>query len=173
MRSNERKAGLLGLAVAAVAWLACGGQVVFEPGGGEGAGGSGSSSATGSSKPAQSSTVASSTGAFSASTGPADPCVGAPCGAPCTVCNDFECLQGVCSAQGSCDPSAECDAHQACYVPEVGEACAGPLRAPYALCAGCGGGKGCSFFGQVVEGPFPGAAGECCYMVIGECVPNP
>lgn len=31
-------------------------------------------------------------------------CQGAACGDPCTVCNDVECLQGLCDEDGSCAP---------------------------------------------------------------------
>ena len=154
--------------------VACGGDVVVTPdrrgdsGAGSGSGGAGGDSSSSSGASASSGTGT--TGSFaqsSSSSGVVNPCDGMACGAPCTVCNDVECFMGACDASGFCEmPSTVCKtvgSMQPCPVAE---------QAPPLICADCGGGKGCTFFGCVLAGP-SGGDGTCCYDVVGGCAPNP
>lgn len=152
-----------------LAGAACGGQVVFEDDGGTGGAGGTSSS----SKSATGTTKATTSSLMSSSSGPADPCLELGCGDGCVVCNDMECLQGFCDEGGACVPNPPaCAAETRCYQPGPGEGCASPADAGFALCSFCMGGKGCSFIGEILDGPWLAPDG-CCYLVVGDCVPNP
>ena len=82
---------LTSLAIAA----ACDGSVTIPEGGGgqDASGGTGAQGGGGGAEPESTST----------STGPSV-CQDAACGDPCTVCNDVECIQGMCDTDGSCAP---------------------------------------------------------------------
>jgi len=56
--------------------------------------------------------------------------------------------------------------------PDPNHICASLRAAAGLLCGHCMGGKGCSFLGQVLAGPFVTPDG-CCYDVTGDGVPNP
>jgi hypothetical protein len=163
----------VGVGVAVLLGAACGGVVIVEGEGGSGGSGA-SSGTTGKTGPANvaSSSDASSGTFATTSTGPVDPCVGLPCGETCYVCNDFECLEGFCDGEGACNPEVvACRTHPLCYVPDPGVPCAPAGEEAEPLLCACSG-KGCTFFGVVVQGPFI-ENGSCCYLVTGDCVPNP
>lgn len=173
MVTARKRSLLVGLGV--VSWVvACGGQVVFEEEGGSGgsAGGTTSSKAT-ATGPVTSTGATTTSSVMSSSSGPADPCLGLGCGDACVVCNDIECWQGFCDEGGVCfpDPPA-CAVETKCYQPGPGEPCAGQDEAGFALCSFCMGGKGCTFIGEILDGPWLAPDG-CCYLVVGDCIPNP
>jgi hypothetical protein len=149
----------------------CGANVVFDEDADTGGAASDGGASAGGNGPSTSSDT---TTSFQTTTGPSDPCLGLPCGETCFVCNDFECVEGFCDDDGVCDPVVvACRTHQLCYAPDPDARCApAGKEAEFLLCDDCGGGKGCSFFGLVVQGPFV-QDGACCYEVTGDCVPNP
>ncbi len=156
-----------------LAVVGCGGIVRFSSSDGDGGGGATAGSgadpqsvATATSEQASTTSVE-----VSSSTGIVDPCLGQACGADCAVCNDVECLPGLCDEQGSCALTPPpCAIEVLCYIPD--EPCAALEQAGFELCSSCGGLKGCTFIGTVLAGPFT-ENGSCCYEVAGECVPNP
>lgn len=154
----------------------CGGLVRFEPTGEGGGQSTGPVSTTATQDQASSTGSSVSTASNTASStgtgiGPEDPCLDEECGTECVVCNDQECISGYCDENGSCGPTAPpCATQVLCYVPD--EPCVTIEQAPWEICNGCGGGKGCTFIGDVLDGPFVTPDG-CCYSVIGECAPNP
>lgn len=171
VRARKRSL-LVGLGIAS--WVAaCGGQVVFEGEGGSGGGAGVTTSSKATVTGPATSTKATTSTAVSSSSGLADPCLGLGCGDACVVCNDIECWQGFCDEGGVCapDPPA-CAVETKCYQPGPGEPCAGQDEAGFALCSFCMGGKGCSFIGEILDGPWLAPDG-CCYLVVGDCVPNP
>jgi len=79
---------------------ACGGKVIVDGQGDFGSGGAGGAGgATTTGKTSSSSSTGTGTGA-----GPMG-CAGKACGASCTVCNNVECIQGICDSFGICAPT--------------------------------------------------------------------
>jgi hypothetical protein len=67
-------------------------------------------------------------------------------------------------------PPPDCKPQTLCYTPDRAMPCAQGDEAAFQLCQ-CGG-KGCTFYGQIVSGPNE-VDGKCCYDLYGDCVPNP
>ena len=158
---------LLSLSAACV--CACGGIVVFDEGAAGGGGAPSVSAQSGQSAQSGTSGPSVVTGT-SVTSGPSDPCLNLPCGVECVVCNDVECLQGFCDEQGACGPELTCKLETFCYVPDAAEPCVPVGEAEWRVCPQ--GGKGRTVFGTLVEGPFL-ENGSCCYLGVGDCIPNP